>query len=63
MNGVDLDDEGGYSTDQRSTIASDSSSGWNVSGTSAAMVDVLVIMLVDILKDTWHIFIILMDNI
>ena len=37
MNGVDLDDEGGYSTDQRSTIASDSSSGWNVSGTSAAI--------------------------
>ena len=33
MNGVDLDDEGGYSTDQRSTIASDSSSGWNVSST------------------------------
>ena len=37
VNGVDLDDEGGYSTDQRSTIASDSSSGWNVSGTSAAI--------------------------
>ena len=33
VNGVDLDNEGGYSTDQRSTIASDSSSGWNVSGT------------------------------
>ena len=33
VNGIDLDDEGGYSTDQRSTIASDSSSGWNVSGT------------------------------
>ena len=37
VNGVDLDDEGGYSTDQRSTIASDSSSGWNVSGTSVAI--------------------------
>ena len=37
VNGVDLDTEGGYSTDQRSTIASDSSSGWNVSGTSAAI--------------------------
>jgi len=37
VNGIDLDDEGGYSTDQRSTIASDSSSGWNVSGTSAAI--------------------------
>ena len=33
VNGVDLDNEGGYSTDERSTIASDSSSGWNVSGT------------------------------
>jgi len=33
VNGVDLDTEGGYSTDQRSTIASDSSSGWNVSST------------------------------
>ena len=37
VNGVDIDDQGGYSTDQRSTIASDSSSGWNVSGTSAAI--------------------------
>ena len=33
VNGIDLDDEGGYSTDQRSTIASNSSSGWNVSST------------------------------
>ena len=37
VNGVDLDTEGGYSTDERSNIASDSSSGWNVSGQTAAI--------------------------